>query len=190
VRHGGEPEAIPSGTSVLDNTCKYVRFVLATDATGFVRSDELADVALTREVELLYAEEFERVGFRRLPTEAGAWLYLRANLMRSPVRPDNLVGAVELASTSHLHRDYSLALMSGEVPEGPMGTLIATEIATQQGTVRFRDGVRADARKVAQWAWGISTPALGGLCTWETQVINEGVTIEELRKELKVNIEE
>lgn len=184
IAYAVEPYATPSESAALDTSCKYLRFALATEVPGFVRGDGLAEVAITREIELLYAEEFERVGFDMVSPGEIYWMYLRANLMKSPVRPDNLVGSMEFASTSELHRDYSLALMSGEVPVAPIGVIMATEIATQKGRVQFLDGARADARKAAEWALSISTPALAGLCGWEKQVVDEGVTIEELREKL------
>jgi hypothetical protein len=184
IRNASSPQAPLPKTTTLDTPCKYLRFSLASENPSFVSPYDVARAEIARKVELVIASEFERAGFNKTKPGKDDWLYLRAILAKSHVRPDNYVGAVEFAASSPLHRDYSLALLYGEAPVGHVGVTTAIEIPTREGRLLFPEELRSDARRLANRAYSTSAPVLVNLCRWEKQVVSEGMAVEELLKKL------
>jgi len=167
------------------HSCEYLNFDIlhsqATNAPPVSSTDE----AVMREVEAVFSRELESVGFNRVRGGETPWLFLRALLQPSNLRSNAVTGAVQLGATPDLRRDYWSAVSEGSIGEGEIGMSLAVEIGARSGRLdpaatKLEEKVRKKAHRV----WERSAPVLFALCSWRKQLVEDGLSVEELRREL------
>ncbi len=167
------------------HSCEYLNFdVLHSQATD-ARPVASIHEAIMREVEAVFSRELESVGFNRVRGGETPWLFLRALLQPSDLRSNAVTGAVQLGATPDLHRDYWSAVSEGSIGEGEIGMSLAVEIGARSGRLdpaarRLEEKIRKKAHRV----WERSAPVLFALCSWRRQLVDDGLSVEDLRREL------
>ena len=181
----GQARSAQSEPSRLE-TCEYMNFVVFRDFPGYEHSDELASEAVLKEVEDLFSLELERAGFHRVGNGETPWLFLRAILQESALSSNSGSGIVELGPRSSLHRDLALALSDGAISAGPVGMVTVIEADTRPAGHGLASPARIEdqARHEAQSARHKSDPILSALCEWRARLVADGLTVEELRRQL------
>lgn len=166
-------------------SCEYLNFdILYSQSVSVGPAASTTDLIL-REVEALFSRELESAGFNRVRTGETPWLFLRALLQPSNLRSNAVTGAVQLGATPALHRDYWSAVSAGSIGEAQIGMSLAVELGAQSGmlefaSTRFEEQVREKAHRV----WERSAPVLFALCNWREQLAADGLSVEDLRREL------
>jgi hypothetical protein len=164
--------------------CEYLNFGILSEFSGQERLSGLANEKVLRDVEEVYSQEFEAIGFHPAGDGEKPWLFLRAVLQESDMRENTITGGVELSATPSLHRDYMLAWSDGFAPVGPIGLIVATEIGTRWNRLDSRVRLDEMARANAKIAWNRTAPLLFEMCAWKKQLIEEGLTLKDFRREL------
>ncbi len=180
VARSGQGEASKS------QTCEYLNFVVFRDFPGFEHPDELANQAVLEEVEELFSLELERVGFHRVRDGETPWLFLRAILQQSTLSSNSVSGIVELGPRSNLHRDLALALSDGSISAGAVGMVAVIEADTRPAGARLRFPAKIEdlARHESRSTQHKSDRVLSALCEWRAQLVGDGLTVEELQRQL------
>lgn len=166
-------------------SCEYLNFdILYSQSVSVGPAASTTDLIL-REVEALFSRELESAGFNRVRTGETPWLFLRALLQPSNLRSNAVTGAVQLGAMPALHRDYWSAVSAGSIGEAQIGMSLAVELGAQSGmlefaSTRFEEQVREKAHRV----WERSAPVLFALCNWREQLAADGLSVEDLRREL------
>jgi hypothetical protein len=95
-------------------------------------------------------------------------------------------GIVELKPSSSLHRDLALALSAGSISKGAVGmvAVVETDILPEGNRLGSKAILADFAREQAQWALHKSYPVLSALCEWRAQLVADGLTVEELQRQL------
>jgi len=174
------------GESSRSETCEYMNFVVVRGFPGYAPPDELASEAILQEVENLFSRELERAGFHRVGDGETQSLLLRAILQVSSLSSSAVSGIVELKPSSNLHRDLALALNDGAISEGAVGMIAVgeTDIRPAGHTLGSPAALQGQARHEAQSALHKSYPVLSALCEWRAQLVVDGLTVEELQRQL------
>ena len=198
------PVTPPSSRNTFPSTpeprsCEYVNFAILDPPTENQRqANSMAEITVRR-VEAVFSKELESAGFHRVTDDETPWLFFRA-LLRTSERASNvMVGAVHLAPLPNLHRDYWAAVSEGSIPEGKIGMTLAVEIGSPShgrkpdsveiGTTshdRKPDStyLERQARDRARRAWDRIAPLLLELCNWRQELSEDGLSIEDIRREL------
>ena len=167
------------------HSCEYLNFdILYSQSVSAGPAASTTDLIL-REVEALFSRELELAGFNRVRTGETPWLFLRALLQPSNLRSNAVTGAVQLGATPALHRDYWSAVSEGSIGEAQIGMSLAVELGAQSGMLEFESTrFEAQVREKAHRVWERSAPVLLALCHWREQLVADGLSVEDLRREL------
>ncbi len=187
---GNVPTRPPSSAHALPSTadprsCEYLNFdVLDYSTENQRQAGSIAEIT-ARRVEAVFSKELESAGFHRVIDGETPWLFFRALLRTSELASNVMVGAVHLAPLPNLHRDYWTAVSEGSIPEGEIGMTLAVEIGTPSHG-REPDSTRLErhARERARRVWGRSAPLLLELCHWRQELLEDGLSVEDIRREL------
>jgi hypothetical protein len=183
VRPPSSEHALPSPRD--PRRCEYLNFDIFDHLGESQRQADSIREIMVSEVEAVFAQELESAGFHRVLASETPWLFLRAMLQPSKLASNAMVGAVHLGPLSNLHRDYWSAVSEGSILEGEIGMTLAVEIRTpSQGleldSIRLEEHAREKARRV----WDRSAPVLFELCHWRRQLSQDGLSVEDIRREL------
>jgi len=149
------------------------------------RQEDSTAESTVRRVETVFSKELELVGFHRVVGDETPWLFFRALLRTSELASNVMVGAVHLAPLPNLHRDYWAAVSEGSIPEGEIGMTLAVEIGTpSHGLEPDSTRLERHARERARRVWERSAPILLELCEWKQELSEDGLSVEDVRREL------
>jgi hypothetical protein len=166
-------------------SCEYLNFDVRYSHTANAGPAASTSDEILREVEAVFSRELELAGFNRVRTGETPWLFLRALLQPSNLRSNAVTGAVQLGATPDLHRDYWSAVSEGAIGEGQIGMSLAVEIGARSGRLDpAASRLEEQAREKAHRVWERSAPVLFGLCDWRRQLVADGLSVEDLRREL------
>jgi hypothetical protein len=176
---------LANGSTADSRSCEYLNFDILYSEAASTGSAASTNDEILRAVEAVYSRELESVGFNRVRGGETPWLFLRALLQPSHLRSDAVTGAVQLAATPDLQRDYWSAVSEGSIGEGQIGMSLAVEIGARSGrldpaSTRLEEQVREKAHRV----WERSAPVLFALCNWREQLVADGSSVEDVRREL------
>lgn len=169
--------------------CEYFNFGIVSDFSGKERPSGLTNEETLLDVEEAFSREFQAVGFHRAVNGEKPWLFLEALLQKSLLSSNAISGAVRFESTPSLHRDYLLSRSKESVPPSDIGMILVTEIPTRWNRVDPAVELDKFARVRAEWVWSTTAPALFKMCAWKAQLIEDGLSVEDLRRELVKEIE-
>jgi len=179
-----EPTPLPSEPSPAES-CRYTTLVPARNHPDYVDVFSPADRAISSRVESAFSKELESVGFRRVADVDAAWWYLDVMLLKSRFNSNVVVGSVSVQATSALTRDAQLALEEGAyVGRGLGGMFSVEERVTHRGEFVDREKFEIYLRTTAREIWRNTEPILDMLCSWEATLTEDGLTVNELRREL------
>jgi hypothetical protein len=183
----GNTQASPVPPGVPEsNACEYMNFVVFGDFPGYDYPDGLAARAIVRETEEMFSRELERAGFHRVRHGETPWFFLRAVLQSSSLRSDAVSGIVELGPRSNLHRELAMAPASESNAVSDIGMIALIEASTRSAgndlgaTSKLEELARSNAQRVRDQTY----PVLSALCEWKTDLDRDGMTPEELRRQL------
>ena len=179
---------LPTSESEPDDagSCEYTNFIAFRNVPDYKYGEGLASEKIMWEVEDIFAREFELAGFHLTEDARLGWLILRALLMPSTLKSDAVTGVVQLIPTAGLNRDLLYKLSDELVSLSSIEMIAPIEINVQPGGGGLGSTVALQqfARSKARWIWSEIEPTLSALCAWRTELIDDGLTIEDLQREL------
>jgi hypothetical protein len=179
------PSQSTLGSSSDSRSCEYLNFDVVYGPAANAGAAASTSDAILREVEAVFSRELESAGFKRVRSGETPWLFLRALLQPSNLRSNAVTGAVQLGATPDLHRDYWSAVSDGSIGEGQIGMSLAVEIGARSGRLDpAATRLREQAREKAHRVWETSAPVLFALCRWREQLVADGLSVDDLRREL------
>lgn len=179
---------LPTSESEPDKagSCEYTNFIAYRNHPEYKYGEGLASEEIMWEVEDIFARELELAGFHHTEDARTAWLFLRALLMPSTLKSDAVSGVVQLVASASLNRDLLYQLSDELAPLSRIEMIVPIEINVQPGGGGLGPTVAVQqfARRKARWIWAEIEPTLSALCAWRTELIDDGLTIEDLQREL------
>ena len=166
--------------------CEYTNFTIFRNHPDYQHGEDLASEAITWAVEDIFARELELVGFQRVAGERTPWLILRAVLMPSLLKPGSVSGVVVFVATAGLNRDFAYEPSDELIPPSGIEMVVPVEIDLRPrgGGLGSRVALQRFAKSKASWIWAEIEPNLSALCAWRRELIDDGLTLEDLQREL------
>jgi hypothetical protein len=121
-------------------------------------------------------------GFRRVPDFGSASFLVQANLKFSDAAPGPLIGSTIVLAQGDFWRDWVFAKEAGAISQATdPGTIVAEAYPYADGELRI-DRDRLDG--IARHMYDFHSEVIDGMCEWRHGVVEDGLTIEQLRQEL------